>query len=300
MSEQFLLDILNLIEKGYNPSKICVQLNLSKQSLNYHLAKLKKENLIKKVGYGVWEINKVKSLINQTQAQPQQVKNIRGHAFIWKVRFNKQFNWKEILESKQINYDEMGIKNTPRIILDNKKIWLGKKNVIIYFNKKDSFFAFNSIESKKLAVYSLLQTVSLLSNTLGIPPVKYKFTSAREHYSLIQNCLAMQCDKENNKINIKNEEGYWMSIDNSLNLHEAEAVGNNSLLDITGIKKYFNEHKETKFEVTPKFVLNAINKVTNNQIMFAENIESHIKAIQDLGNAVNELTKIVKELKNAS
>jgi hypothetical protein len=292
VNKKRILDIYNLIKTGYNPSQISKRLNISKQALNRFIKYLKDNSYIKKLGYGTWETSK--PLTWHTSTQPSE---IRGHAFIWKVRFNKLINWKQILEKNQINYDEVGIYNTPRILFQNKKIWFAK-DIIIYFNKKDSFFAFNSIESKKLAVYRLLQLISDLSKYLNTPLNNFKFTSTREHYSLINNCLAQQCDKEGKSINVKNEEGYWFSIDNSLNLHEAEAIHpNTSQLDIIGIQKYFNEHKETQFKVTPKFILDTMNGIQQNQVLFSENIETHIKAIQDLGNAVNELTKIVKELK---
>ena len=40
-----------------------------------------------------------------------------------------------------------------------------------------------------------------------------------------------------------------------------------------------------------------MNQVTENQMMFAKNMESHIKAIQKLGNEVEGLSKILKKLK---
>ena len=296
MNQNFILNVFNLIKEGYNPSQISLKLNISKQSLNYYLSSLKKQGLIKKVGYGVWEIDKiqeVKTLNKDAPLNLKQVKNIRGHAFIWKVRIKEKYDWRKLLESKQINYEDIGIKGTPRIILNGVKIWLGKKNIVIY--EKDSYFAKNAIESKKLAIYSLIDKLKSLSQYLSIPPFRdFKFTCSREHFSLIQNCLAIQCDKERKSILVRNEQGYWMSIDNSLNLHEAEAISKDSMLDIEGIKKYFNSHKETQFKVTPSFLLENINKVTQNQLMFAENIQTHMKVLKDIGAAINKLNKTIK------
>ena len=284
------VDILNLLKKGYNPVKISYHLNLSLPNISYYIRKLKQKGMIQKTGYGLWE---VKTLSYQTN---EQVKEIRGHAFIWKVRFNKQYNWKEILNNKQINYDEVGLQGTPRIILNNRKIWLGKSNIIIYFNKEDSIYAINSIESKKLAIFNLLQTINALESICGLNLGYFKFTSTREHYSSINNCLAIQCDKEGKSILVKNEEGYWFSIDNSLNLHEAEAIGKDSMIDSLGIQKYFNSHKQTNFKVTPEFILNTMNGIQQNQLIFDKNMKSHLEVLNKLGDAVNELKREIRKL----
>ncbi len=60
--------------------------------------------------------------------------------------------------------------------------------------------------------------------------------------------------------------------------------------------------KHTKDIVLNKPMLNSelqlmVQKVTENQIMFAENMTSHVKAIQDLSKGVNELIKAAKKLK---
>jgi hypothetical protein len=53
---EFLLDVLNLFEEGLNTSQITNRLSISKQKLNYYIAELKRQNLVKKVSYGVWEV----------------------------------------------------------------------------------------------------------------------------------------------------------------------------------------------------------------------------------------------------
>lgn len=287
-----LLYIYEMIQKGYNPSKIAKELGISKQAINRGIASLKANGYIQKVGYGTWQTTSkhLKSTPSVTS------KHIRAHAFIWKVRFKKSINWRTLLHTKQINYDEVGVYNTPRIILNGQKIWLGSNNIVFY--DKDSYYANTASKSIQLAISSLSESIKALEAYLDMPLGAYIFTCSRQHYSLIQNALAIQCDKEGKAINIKNEKGYWMTIDNSLNLHEAEAIHTEtSPLDVEGIKKYFNSHKATKFQVTPEFVLNTMNGIQQNQVLFSDNIRTHIKAIQDLANNVNELTKLIKELK---
>lgn len=63
--------------------------------------------------------------------------------------------------------------------------------------------------------------------------------------------------------------------------------------------------KESKFEVTPKFIVNSLNQVTSNQLMFNKNFESHVESIKSLGNAaqansktVEFLADVIKDLKD--
>jgi len=50
------LSIISYLEAGVNPAKIAAKLGIPKQTLQYHLTKLKQQGLIRKVGYGTWEI----------------------------------------------------------------------------------------------------------------------------------------------------------------------------------------------------------------------------------------------------
>ena len=90
-----------------------------------------------------------------------------------------------------------------------------------------------------------------------------------------------------------------MEVDNSNNEDETEFYKTPSfsaVTESTGYNNYYNSHKKLNWKVTPEFTLKAINEVTNNQLMFAKNIESHIKAIQDISKAVNDLKEEIKNL----
>ena len=300
----FELVIVDLIKKGFRPSQIAKQLNVSLSRLSYHLSSLKIKGMIKKKGYGVWEIDPIgeaKRTSNSSNIANSQVSNsVRGHAFIWKVQARKLKNldWKKLLNERKILYEEKGLAKYPRIMIKGKKVILGKKNIVIY--EPNSFFARNSIESRKYAVFSLLETLRTLEDTLGIQIRGFRFTPTKEHFSLIKNELARQCNKEGEKINIFNEKGHWLSIDDSYNLEELETLGimeNKPMETNLELQKWWNEQKETKFQVSPTFILNTMNGIQQNQLVFAENMRSHIKAVQDLGKGVNQLVKITREIK---
>jgi DNA-binding IscR family transcriptional regulator len=286
--ENFYLTVLDLFKQGLNPSKISKKLNISKQKLNYYIRKLKKNGYIEKKGYGTWEVK----TFSLSQINLKQLK-VRGHAFVWKVKIHKNFNWEEILKGK--NFKLVGKEKYPRIIIKDKKVWLGKNRIIIFENK--SFYSNNAINSKKLAVFSLLEVLRALESKLSINLRPYAFSLSREHYGLIKNELARQCNKKGEKIHIRDDiDGEWLWIDDSESLNELETnkVGNN-----LGVQNWWNDMKKNKFQVTPSYTLNSINQVTQNQMMFAQNFETHVEAIKTLSEKVKELSEVIKELKNA-
>jgi len=283
----FLNDIISLLSNGKNPSTISKELNVSEQRINYYIKTLKAKGLIKKVSYGTWETTKNLSAVTN---------EIRGHAFQWVIKLEKRFDWSKLLIDKNIQFRLIPSNKAYRIILNDKKIWLNKKSIVIY--DKESYFSTTALESRKIAVYSMIETLNILKNKLNIEFDITDFKVSRHHYSLIKNNLAIQCDKEGKRINIFNKNGLWFTIDNSYNLHEAETLHpETALIDSIGLQNYLNSHKDTNWKVTPQFLLESINQVTNNQLMFAKNLESHVKAMNDISESNKLLQETIKELK---
>jgi len=278
-----LLDIYNSIKIRDKTKDIKEKLNLSNSLFSYYIRRLINLGLVQKIGYGIYEAT--------SQISPK-VAITRGHGFMWKVKTPPR-NWIKLLNESKLNYKLIGISKTISILFKERKIWLGKKHIIIY--EPESFIGINAIESKKFAVYRLIEILESLESKLNISLKPFEFQVKRQHYSLIKNCLAIQCNKLGQKIQVFNQKGLWFLIDNSFNLNECEQVHpETALIDSLGVQKYFNEHKETKFEVTPKFILNVMNGIQQNQIIFDKNMSSHISAIQELGKGVKKLTRVMK------
>lgn len=293
-----LLNIVFLsIKAGKTTKQICSDLHISKQKLQYYLDKLKSQNKIQKLGYGVWQTSLY--LVDNS---------VRLHGLMWHLKLPKEVRvWEQILEKKRINFKRINNNKNFEIIFKENRVRLSSKSIIIYDIK--SYFGFNAVDSKKYAMSELQSFLNELQAKLGIELTykgSYIIKTSRQHYALIRNSLAMQCRKDGTKINVYNERGLWFTIDNSYNLEEAETVHpNTALVDNLGVQKFFNEHKETKWEVTPKWTLEAIGGLTKNQEMYAQNIESHIKAVQSLGHSaeanamsVEMLSDVVKQLKD--
>ena len=276
--ENFNLTILNLLSQGIKPKDISKQLNLSMPNLSYYLRRLKNQGNIKKVGYGTWE---VKSMTSNTLRKDKQ---IRGHAFIWTIKLNKKFNWINLLDSTgQHNYKL--VRNLiPRIIIKDKKVWLGKKTITIYEHK--SFYANNSINSRKYAVIGLIEVLEALEKQLSINLRPYIFKCAREHFGMIKNDLARQYNRNNEKMIIHDDlEGDWLWIDDSESLGELETK---NIVRSKQVQDWWNDNKKHDFKVTPSFLMESLTKLTELNIdnkkqvlQFAEQIKSHLALIQE-------------------
>lgn len=286
VKKDFELDIVNLLKKGLNPSKISTHLNISMPNLSYYLSSLKKQGVIEKIGYGVWKVIPSGEVKILTHKGSLQVKDVRGHAFIWKIQPNKKFNWEELLKDKE--YELKGISKTPRIMINGKKVWLGTNYITIFEPDWNSFFATNPIEAKKNAVFDMIDTINKLKEITG--DFKYKFACKRQHYGFVNNPEAMYFERQGKRILIKNEKGYWFSIDYSQNKYkEAETIHEKDAdVDGMGYQRLMNSHEKTDFKVTPEFILTIFEQVAENQLKseiqlneFSKQIKSHLALIQE-------------------
>lgn len=315
-SSNLNLFVYHQLKAGLRPSKICKQFGLKKTTIQYHLSMLKQAGLIEKIGYGVWEIIKEfdkKEVQKTTRVTSRQLgvnlnlfkqDRVRGHAFQFKINLPELRNWKnreKLLLKKDIKFEPLiigGINRGQKLEFKGRKIWLTNKSIVIY--EKSSYLADTSKESQERAIQDMLALMKSLEKHLQAnfkTGRYYKFKVSRQHYSLVKNALAQQYDKEGNKLQVYNEDGLWFLIDNSFNLHEAETVHpKTSVDDNRKVQNYFNGVK--KFEdYTPQFVVNSMQGIQNNQLVFAENMKSHIKAIQDVGNATQMLKEEVIHLR---
>ena len=291
--KSFYLPILSLLKQSTNLKEIQKNLSISKQDLNYYLKVLLKNGLIEKKGRGYYEISK------NTPKDTNLPREIRGHAFIWTIKLPKEIkNWDkrvEILEKSNIPFKLIGLlKKTPRIVINNKKVWLGEKSLIIY--EPHSFYGINAIESRKYAVLSLISCLQALESKFDINLHPYTFKPSREHYGIIKNDLAIQCNKKGEKIHIRDDlEGEWLWIDDSLELGELETGGTKALLRNIQVQRWWNDMKDTGFKLTPSFLMESINglikaqEMNNNNLSYiAQNYASHVEIVEKLSKILSE------------
>lgn len=320
----FYLIIYGLIKTGLNLKEISFRLNLSKQGINYYVSSLKREGLIRKVGYGTWEIanetnetsknlplkipsKEVKKIPRLAKSQSVNFKpnTIRGHAFVFKLKLPSLKNWekrKEYFNAHHIEYKQLHIfGGAEQIIFKGRKVQLTNKSIIVY--EKASYFAETSDNAQSYAIYDFKQLITSLESFLGTDfkiKGQYLFKVRRKHYALIKNALAQQYNGDNKKLNVYNKEGtLWFIIDDSFNLNEAEII-NTASKDITQeqssnrIQAFFNGIP--KYEgFTPEFVVNSIGELTKNSHEYSSHIASHVQAIKDLGSGIREFNEKIRQ-----
>lgn len=222
------------IQQGLNPTQICKRYNWKKQRISHYIAKLKANELIEKVGYGVWKTtSKQVQKYHKDGTQYLYFSKVRGHGFQFKLILPKELrNWDrrvEYLKKNNISFDLIGNKCTiPRIIYKGCKVWLCNESIIIYYPKDVSFFSTTAKKSKSYAVhhfYSLIRQIErVLRGNFKIKG-KYLFKIPKRHYSLIKNEFAGYYLKENKKLEIRDHKGeLWALVDNSMNLEEFELI----------------------------------------------------------------------------
>lgn len=302
-SKNFYLYVFLQIQQGIRPSKICEQLDISKQRLNYYLSTLKKAGFIKKIGYGVWGISKKydqKEVKKQLMGSSiQQEKNfyllksdmIRGHAFQFTLRIPKLPHWskrEEIFKKKGIKFRQLNklFGGGQGIEFRGRKIHLTSKSIIIY--EKSSYIADTSTRSKSLAIYKLMTLIRGLERLLGADfsfKGHYKFKVSRQHYSLVKNTLAKQYDKERKKLKVYIADELFFLIDNSYNLHELEAVHSKTAdPDITAVQDLLKDlklHPTTFTEIRSEYY-GAMSKLT-------QQINAHLNVIKEIKNLIKIL-----------
>lgn len=306
------LFIIQQLKLGFRPAKIAQQLGISKQTLQHDLTTLKEAGVIQKIGYGVWEVSDTIILPKKRSTKTPRVGDlktpsfhqtnlylfeVRAHAFVLTLQLPETLeNWnntkrEKFLEKQNINYLSLKIYGGgQRIIFKGHKIWLTDKSVIVY--DKASYLAKEAKAAKSKVIYHFLSVIKSLERALHADFTQnagrhYRFKVSRQHYALINNALAKQYNEAGEKLTVHNEKGLWFLIDNSLNLNEAETVHPETAdSDSKKIQDFFNSLKS--HPITSTFVLEAMNGIQANQLAFAENTESHIEAVQELGTGVKE------------
>ena len=323
------LSILAYLKAGLNPAKIAAKMDIAMSTIQYHLTILKKQGSIRKAGYGTWEVLETPTtekltprglshvgtpqhppsrgspaVLTQTQLLQFQQDAVRAHAFVSTFQVPHALrNWNnekrsQYLTAHSIPFKPLGIGGGgQRIIVKDRKVWLTNRSIIIY--DRSSYFAEAALQAKTTALathISIIKHIERLLHTSFLIGSDYKFKVSRQHYALIYNALAQQYNETGEKLEIRTAKGAWFLIDNSYNMNEAETVHpSTAMSDNKKVQDFFNGVKETA--ITPSFLLEMMHGIQSNQMAFAENMTSHIQAVQDLGKGVGEMTEVMKQLK---
>ncbi len=297
-NEDFYLSVLSQLKLTTNLGKIREKLDMSKQQLNYYLRRLSKAGLVVNKSRGLWEV--VKNSKNSTKYGSVLPKDfIRGHGYVVEI-IPKKFpkNWEsriEILDKLKINYKLVGaLKTTPRIKVLGRKVWLCNNKIRIFDKKDESYYGENAIESRKEAFWKFYKILDCLENKLGFNLRPYEFNWKKEHYALIKNDLAIDQNQEGVVWRIKDKEGEWLLIDDSLEMGgELENTGKKALETNIKMQKWWNQKKENDFKIDDDYIKNNISEVKNT---LKELSQQNIDLSMVLSQVTNNLITVSKEV----
>lgn len=232
---------------------------------------------------------------------------VRAHAFVctFKVPTGLR-NWNnkkriEYLTGNKIVHVKLNIGGGgQRILVDGKKVWLTDRSIVIYDTA--SYFAEDARHAKSTAIATHIKIIHKIERLLHVSfeiGSDYQFKVSRQHYALIHNALAKQYNESGDKLEIRTGKGAWFIIDNSYNMNEAETVHPSSAMsDNKKVQDWFNGLKQSP--ITPDFLLSMMHGIQSNQVVFAENMVSHVDAIKQLGSGVKDMTSAILKLQELS
>jgi hypothetical protein len=247
------LMVYNDLKNGLQPTEIKKKYSFSNRMLSYYLAPYKQTGELKKIGYGVWKFKPLKELTLSpalATSHPQfNSKNIRGHAFSFKVLF-KGLNWKNILKRNNIEPQFLSQNKVYQFIYMGRKVWLSSSGLRIYWAKGESIFANGSYEARKIAINDFHKCFKQLFFLLNINPEIKGLEVSKQHYSRVHSTLARMLEERGEKLSVKDpvDGRVWMLIDNSFNLHETEHIHKDRAHDDSeGWQRFANDLRDNGF-----------------------------------------------------
>lgn len=321
------LCVVFLISKGMNAKQIAKELLMTKSQLSYYLSSLKKQNVIKNIAYGVWEVNSQsppKRSSNFTPTPLVQIlggrgfkpvnsdtvkKETRGHGFSIQFRIRKNIrNWNKRGEILQKNFRELKPKKINggyKIHFHDHKIHLFNQSIIIHSSL--SFVSEKASETRDSAINYFLKIIKKLEYLFGCENQfkyenKYTFKFNREHYALMKSIVAKHFNSNGKKIRIADEYGVWCIIDESFHLDETEFHKNKdprelqAVTDTQGFQDFMTELRELNWQFSPKSVIQMIGMNAKNMNYYAENIVKHVEIMGQISESIKKLEKTMKKM----
>jgi len=306
-------EVLRLLSIGKTKQEIKKILSLKSSALSNHLRRLENLGCIERKDKFITNVLSSSHLHPKVSKNQVHIKlNKRGHAFNFKILFPNEKNLQERekvrQEEKQGKFEKLKF-GTLKFSKDGNTIWINKGSLTIYSN--NSYYSDNALHSKFKALKEIDNLVIQLKDRFGFTGI-YGIEVFREHYGLIFNQFAQWILKGGRKMyakDNKNKTVLWVDNSRKDDIGMQEFEGENPI-SINRADNFFVSQEKTGWKVTPEFVLDAfgqqvginkqfgeqINKVTENQMIFAENMKSHISAIQELARGVHLLTDKVEKL----
>jgi hypothetical protein len=263
---QYLIVVDSVKRQGKLPGKA-----MSKNMLQWYTKRLVCEGIIKRIGYGVWQLNEQKwddfqalkqvlvghdgspPMTKQTNTFHTQSRGVRGHGFQFVLKIPLLKNWdrrEEFLKARQIRFKPAGsFRQGQSIMIGGFKVWLCQKSIIIYFPEGMDILEETARISKEMAFLKALEVIREVEEVLEVNfkhAGHYQLRLVKQHYADPNNSLAKKYEAEGKKLQVIGSDGKtWLLIDCSTGLPELETVhpsqAAGDMDDV--VKRFFGEMK---------------------------------------------------------
>lgn len=275
-NENYVLDLFT--KKFLTINQIASIKGVTDKAIYKTLDSLRKKGVLRKIG----------KKVENFESTPDK-NRFRLHGQEWNIKIISKSNKYELSRKKG---------NT--IFLENNTLRLYENSIEIY--GKQSFWGKNEQEATSISLIYWERFFVQLENRYGILLIKSGKSNIRlvnQHFSEINNEIAEDYLKRKKKLDIisKKDGKIWFKLDNSFGLKERECIHpETSKQDSEKVSKQINDWRKHDPPTNSQLAIHVYN-VTSNQKLYSDNIESHIKAIQDLGKGVTQLVSLIKKMK---
>lgn len=287
----------------------CLPQRMKKQNLNYYVQRLVNAELIRKKGYGVWEILKdvnelelkkeVKTFtcVTTTSASKQFSKKhqvLRYHSLQFRLQlpYFEQWHRRHIfLAKKQIPFNTLQ-GNKHRIVKKGVIFHLCKESIIFYCPEQINFYAYDSETLRKTAFRWAKSQVITISNVLGVDlkrQGRWHLELTRGEIEETNNELAQGYQDNQEKLEVYQNDELWLTADKSLRTNNLELKSaKKHLQDTDAVIPFFNDLRDSPTTISKT----------------KEELEDHIKGLQQQLKEVLELVQsqqlVITDLKTKS
>jgi hypothetical protein len=295
------LSYISLLEKGCLLKDIARINGVSIPYVSKVIKRLKACGAVSRIGYGVWNVDRslyyshLKQVNQITGCRSRDTPPVRGHGFRFFVRL-PEADYGKFMGKADFVFKEVPGGFSFELFGHRVKLFLSG-SLDVYFKSGWSVYADSSHVSFRAALVELERILVRFECLFDIGLSRpFKFGVTRQHYALIKNELAKDCDDRKEKLKVLAEDGRtWLLVDNSFALHELEAQHQVTARDDSEkVKAFFNGVREVE-GFTPQFVLGMFKGLIEDRAFHAENMRRHVEAIETLGVKVAAFSDVVEK-----
>ena len=234
---------------------------------------------------------------------------LRQHNISYKIQvLESQTNWdkkrEELIEMPFFN-KKVKLKNNNYELFNFGKVKIKTTTKSVIIRLPELFD--NSVEGAIIQSMDLLyQILPKIENRFKIrlrKDNKANITLISQEYARLNDCLAKLYKVEGNKLYITDDYGkVWLIADYSFCTNELETIdtrkADEDMITVSNFMNDLRNNPVTLSQLTSMMYIQnqQISNVTENQLMFAKNIETHMQVLSDIKDSINELTRVIKKI----